>query len=78
MNDEERAIMEQHMSYWNTKMNEGKVVAYGPVLDPKAIYGLGIIAAKDDAEVRDFIQNDPAVTINRYEYFPMMAIVPSR
>jgi uncharacterized protein YciI len=76
MNDEERAVMEKHKAYWNGKMNEGKVVVYGPVFDPKSIYGLGIIAAENEDEVKAFIENDPAISINRYEYFPMMAIVP--
>jgi len=75
MTDEERNIMQQHVGYWTTKMNEGKVIAFGPVMDPKEVYGLGIIAVDSEEEVKDFIANDPAATINKYEYFPMRAIV---
>ena len=76
MTEEERAIMMKHVAYWTEIMNQGRVLAFGPVLDPKAVYGLGIIAADSEEEVKDFIANDPASKINTYEYFPMKAIVP--
>lgn len=76
MNDEERAIMTEHIAYWTALMNQGKVLAFGPVLDPAEVYGLGIIAVENEEEVKTFIAGDPAGTINRYEYFPMMAVVP--
>jgi uncharacterized protein YciI len=77
MTEEERGIMMQHVAYWTDLMNQGKVVAFGPVLDPKEVYGLGIIAVENEQEVKEFISNDPAATINRYEYFPMKAVVPA-
>lgn len=78
MTDEERAIMMKHVGYWTEIMNQGKVLAFGPVLDPSEIYGLGIISVDSEQEVKDFIANDPASKINRYEYFPMKAIVPAK
>jgi uncharacterized protein len=78
MTDDERAIMMKHISYWTEIMNQGKVLAFGPVLDPKAAYGLGIVAVENEREVEDFILNDPAGKINKYEYFPMKAIVPTK
>ncbi|MNS03933.1 YCII-related domain protein [compost metagenome] len=78
MNAEERAVMMEHVAYWTKLMNQGKVLAFGPVLDPAEVYGLGIIAVEDEAEVKAFIAGDPAATINRYEYFPMMAVVPEQ
>ena len=76
MTSEERSIMEQHVIYWKEKMSQGKVIAFGPVLDPTSVYGLGIVAVDDEEEVTAFIDNDPAATINKYEFFPMLAIVP--
>ena len=76
MTDEERKIMELHVEYWTEKMNEGKVVVFGPVFDPEGPYGLGIIKAESEQEVIAFIENDPAGKINKYEYFSMNAIVP--
>lgn len=78
MTDEERAIMMKHVAYWTEIMNQGKVLAFGPVLDPNEVYGLGIISVDSEQEVKDFIANDPAAKINRYEYFPMKAIVPQK
>lgn len=75
---EERSIMMEHISYWTAKMNEGKVLVFGPVMDPAAVYGLGIVVVDDEEEVKDFIAQDPAATINRYEYFPMRAVVPAK
>ena len=78
MTEDERSIMMKHVAYWTELMNKGKVVAFGPVLDPKEVYGLGIIAVEEEQEVREFISNDPAATINRYEYFPMNAVVQAK
>jgi uncharacterized protein len=78
MTEEERGIMMKHVAYWTDLMNQGKVVAFGPVLDPKEVYGLGIIGVENEEEVKEFISNDPAATINRYEYFPMLAVVPAK
>ena len=69
--------MGEHVAYWTEKMNQGKVAGFGPVMDPKSIYGLGIIALDDELDLAAFIANDPAARINHYETFPMMAIVPS-
>ena len=75
MTDEERSIMMEHVGYWTNLMNEGKVIVFGPVIDPKEVYGLGIISVDSEDEVKTFIAHDPAARINRYEYFPMRAIV---
>ena len=78
MTDAERAIMTKHIAYWTEIMNQGKVLAFGPVLDPNEVYGLGIVSVETEQEVKDLIANDPASEINRYEYFPMKAIVPAK
>jgi uncharacterized protein len=78
MTEEERAIMMKHVAYWTEIMNQGKVLAFGPVLDPSEVYGLAIVSVDDEQEVKEFIANDPAAKINRYEYFPMKAMVPAK
>src|SRR5690349_3990208 len=78
MSDEERGIMMKHVGYWTELMNKGKVLAFGPVMDPKSVYGLGIIAVENEQEVKDFIAGDPASKINTYEYFSMRAVVPAK
>ena len=74
MTEEERAVMQEHVSFWMELMKQGKVVVFGPVLDPQSVYGLGIVAVDDEEEVKSMISNDPAAKINRYEYHPMKAI----
>lgn len=77
MTEEERAIMIQHVAYWTEKLKLGKVYAFGPVMDPKGIYGLGVVGVDNEQELNEFIANDPAGKINKYEYFPMRAVVPT-
>jgi uncharacterized protein YciI len=76
MTEEERAIMMKHIAYWTEIMNQGKVLVFGPVLDPGKVYGLGIISVEDEEDVKQIIANDPAAKINKYEYYPMQAVVP--
>jgi uncharacterized protein YciI len=78
LTDEERSIMQQHAAYWREHMSKGKVIVFGPVLDPNAVYGLGIVAVDGEDEVKDFIAGDPANKINSYEYYPMLAVVPEK
>lgn len=77
MSEEEYSIMQDHIAYWMDLMNKGKVLVFGPVFNPKETYGLGIVSVDSEEEVKDFITNDPAGKINKYEYFPMNAVVPS-
>lgn len=78
MTPEERSIMMQHVAYWTEYMNKGFVLAFGPVLEPEAVYGLGIVCVDDEAQVKDMIAGDPAGAINTYVYHPMMAVVPQK
>jgi uncharacterized protein YciI len=75
MSDEERTIMGRHVEYWNKFMEKGKIIAFGPVLDPAGVYGVGIAEVESEEELKDFIKNDPANGVNSYEYYPMKAII---
>ena len=78
MTAEEKEIMQQHINYWKAYMDRGIMLIFGPVMDPEGVYGLGIIAVDNEAQVKHLIDNDPASKINIYEYHPMMAIVPEK
>jgi len=78
MTEEERAIMLQHVAYWTDLMNKGHVVVFGPVMDPKEVYGIGVIDVSTVEQLKDLIKNDPATSINRYEYYSMRAVVPPK
>ena len=63
------------VSYWKEYLDKGVMLVFGPVLDPKGVYGLGIIAVDNEEQVKTLIDNEPASAINKYEYHPMMAVV---
>jgi len=74
MTDGEKAIMQQHVLYWGQLLEKGNAIAYGPVMDPKGGYGVGIICVNSDDELQQLIANDPAKGLNRFEYAPMRAV----
>jgi uncharacterized protein YciI len=75
MTPEELAIMQQHVAYWKPYLDSGTLIVYGPVFDPNGAYGIGIVGVQDEKELQALIEKDPASKINRYEYFPMRAVV---
>ncbi len=77
MSAEERHIMQQHVIYWTDLMNRGLVVAFGPVIDPAGVYGVGIVQADDPHQVSELIAHDPANGLNHYEFHPMLAVIPN-
>jgi uncharacterized protein YciI len=62
MTEEEREIMGRHAAYWRPLVESGQMVVLGPVLDTTGSWGLGVIEAEDEDELRAFAANDPAVT----------------
>ena len=62
MTDEEREIMGRHAAYWQPYIESGQMVVFGPVLDGTGSWGLGVVDADDEAELRAFAAEDPAVT----------------
>ncbi len=71
MSEEERKVMQAHVAYWKDLMDKGLVVVFGPVLDPKGVWGVGIVEVADEVEARALAAKDPAVGLNRVEIFPM-------
>jgi uncharacterized protein YciI len=62
MNDEERAVMVRHAAYWQPWIEAGDMVVFGPVLDSTGSWGLGVVEAEDEDELRSFAAADPVVT----------------
>jgi uncharacterized protein len=62
MTDEEREIMGRHAAYWQRFVESGQMVVFGPVLDTTGSWGLGVVEAEDEDEVRAFAAGDPVVT----------------
>jgi hypothetical protein len=78
MTEEERKIMKEHQVYWQGLTQKGYSVVYGPVLDPKGAYGVGIIVVDSDDQVNELISRDPANGLNFYEAYPMLAVLPEK
>ena len=78
MTEDEKAIMQQHVVYWKKLLDEGLVIVYGPVMDPKGGYGIGVVDVESEEKLNALINNDPAGRINRYEFYPMRAITPEK
>jgi uncharacterized protein YciI len=62
MSDEEREIMARHAAHWRPWIESGQMVIFGPVLDSTGSWGLGVVEADDEKELRAFATDDPVVT----------------
>jgi uncharacterized protein YciI len=51
MSDEEREIMGRHAAHWQTFLDSGQMVVFGPVLDSTGSWGLGVVEAEDEDEL---------------------------
>jgi uncharacterized protein YciI len=67
MTDEEREIMGRHAAHWQPYVDRGQMVVFGPVLDDERSWGLAVLEADDESEVRAFAAQDPAVTTGTAE-----------
>jgi uncharacterized protein len=54
MTDEEREVMGRHAAYWKPLIDSGQMVVSGPVLDSTGSWGLGVVEADDEEELRRF------------------------
>jgi len=78
MTADEKTAMQAHVAYWMQKARDGIAVAFGPVLDPKGVYGIGIYRVDDVAHMRRLLADDPARDILQYDVFEMpRAVVAS-
>jgi uncharacterized protein YciI len=60
MTPAERAVMMQHVAYWTAEAKAGRVVVFGPVVDPKAPWGMALLRVADRAEAERIAAADPA------------------
>ena len=71
MTPDERAVMQRHVAYWSEKAEQGIAIVFGPVMDSKGVYGMGVYKVEDEAEMRRLIDADPANGLLQYEIAPM-------
>jgi uncharacterized protein len=78
MTPAEAKTMGEHVAYWTDLLAKGKVIAFGPVMDPKGPWGVGLVTVADAAELRTLQENDPAIRARiglRYEAYEMPQLV---
>jgi uncharacterized protein len=56
MSDEEREIMGRHAAHWQPYIDSGQMVAFDT-----GSWGLGVVEAEDESDLRAFAARDPAV-----------------
>ncbi len=54
--------MARHAAHWAPYIESGQMVVFGPVLDQTGSWGLGVVEARDEQELRAFADEDPVVT----------------
>jgi len=47
MTDAEREVMGRHAAYWQSFIDSGQMVVFGPVLDSTGSWGLAVVEAED-------------------------------
>ena len=62
MTDEERETMGRHAAHWQPLIDSGQMVVFGPILDGTGSWGLGVVEAEDENDLRAFADQDPVVT----------------
>ena len=77
MTSTEASVMQEHVAYWQGLIERGSVLAVGPVADPAGTYGIAIVAADDEDQVREIGRSDPAVVrgVGTFDVFAMPAAV---
>ena len=80
MTTAEAKLMSEHSAYWKALMKQGKVVAFGPVADPKGPYGIAIVQLLDGdlSDARELAINDPVLKAEigfSFEVHPMLSLV---
>jgi uncharacterized protein len=80
MTPEEAAVMQAHGAYLRDLAAKGEAIAFGPVLDPKGAWGVGIFQVANAGRMEEIAKGDPAIASGRgfaYEILPMAGLVTS-
>lgn len=73
MSAAEQAWMQQHGAYLNRLLEQGVIVAHGPVIDATGGYGVSLYRIGDDDDITAFTSADPIVKngVGHYEHYVM-------
>ena len=74
MTEAEKRIMGEHVAYWTALAESGTAIVFGPVADPNGVWGMVILEAEDEAQVRALTAGDPVMRAGigaKYEILSM-------
>jgi uncharacterized protein YciI len=74
MSASEMEWMKQHGAYLNNLLDQGLIVAHGPVMDDSGGYGVSLFQLPDDQDVAALTSEDPIVKngVGHYEHYTML------
>lgn len=70
---DEQQWMAEHGAFLNDLMQQGLIVAHGPVLDPAGAYGVSLYRIANDQDIATLTAQDPLVRngVGHYVHHPM-------
>src|SRR4051794_21253394 len=76
MTEQEGRLMKQHGEWQTNLLQQGLILAHGPVIDPAGSYGVAIWQIENDADIAALTAQDPIVRagVGHYEHFPMIQV----
>ena len=77
MTPEEARLFKEHGAYLQGLLEQSKVIAHGPVMDPAGGFGVSLFGLEDDEDINALTAGDPMIkaqTGARYEAYPMMGL----
>ena len=76
MSPQEADVMGRHVGYGQDLLDRGVAIAFGPVLDPRDPWGLGLLELDDEQKARAIGDGDPAVSSQTctYEVLPIQLV----
>jgi len=78
MSTDELNWMAQHAVFLDDLLNQGLVVAHGPVIDDGDGYGVSLFRISDDQDIAAMTAKDPIVKngVGHYEHYTMLHLAP--
>ncbi len=61
MSEDEMETMGEHTVYWTDLFEDGRVAVFGAVLEKTGAWGLAVVEAETEDDVRALAYDDPAV-----------------
>ena len=73
MTEAEKRVMQEHVGHWKELAQKRTAVVFGPVLDPRGVWGVAIVDVADESEARDLVRADPVTkaSLGRIEIYAM-------